>query len=356
MIVQSYAWDFNTVFMGVNGRDFTYLQDEMGSVVRLLEVGNEGQTVYGYDEFGEDTYSTQGRIQPFGYTGYRYDNVANTYFAQAREYVAGMGRFAGEDLIKGYIIYPTSLNPYGYCFGNPEKFVDLDGKLPTILIGAGLGAVFGFAGGMISEGIEIAKGNQKNINWKNVLVDTASGAAVGAIAGTGAVLAELAIKGAAVGAVNYLAKTGLNNEWKSKSLQEHFVDGAISSAVWGISAAAGGTMKKEVEAVKQYRQLIGKGIFRTALQKDIYGSAYKGLGKHTLEVAKWGYSDFIKKMTVASINTNLTATFKTTISDITIKFIKDKIYKKRDISDKKLKAKFKKYRKGPTKVGRCFIE
>ncbi len=154
----------------------------------------------------------------------------------------------------------------------------------------------------------------------------------------------------------YAAKTSLNNEWKSKSVKEHVIDGSISSVVWGISAAAGGTMKKEVEAVKQYSQLIGKGIFRTALQKDIYGSAYKGLGKHTLEVAEWGYSDFIKKMTVASMSTNVTATFKSTISDITIKFIKDKIYKKRDISDKKLKANFKKYRKGPTKVGRCFIE
>ena len=328
----------------------------MGSVVRLLEVENKGQTIYGYDEFGEDTYSTQGRVQPFGYTGYRYDNVANTYFAQAREYVSGMGRFAGEDLIKGYIIYPTSLNPYGYCFGNPEKFVDLDGKSPTILIGAGSGAAFGFAGGVFSEVIEIAKGSQKNINWKNVLVDTASGAAVGAIAGTGVGLVGLAVGGATVGAGNYAAKTSLNNEWKSKSWQEHVIDGSISSAVWGISAAAGGTMKKEVEAVKQYRQLIGKGIFRTALQKDIYGSAYKGLGKHTLEVAKWGYSDFIKKMTLVSMSTNLTATFKTTISDIAMKFAKDKIYKKRDMPDKKLKAKFKKYRKGPTKVGRCFVE
>ena len=43
-------------------------------------------------------------------------------------------------------------------------------------------------------------------------------------------------------------------------------------------------MKKEVEAVKQYRQLIGKGIFRTALQKDIYGSAYKGLGNIHLKL------------------------------------------------------------------------
>ncbi len=44
----------------------------------------------------------------------------------------------------------------------------------------------------------------------------------------------------------YTAKTELNNEWKSKSWQEHVIDGSISSAVWGISAAAGGTMKKDL--------------------------------------------------------------------------------------------------------------
>ena len=49
-------------------------------------------------------------MQPFGYTGYRYDNVADTYFAQAREYVPRVGRFAGEDWIKGSIEQPFSLN------------------------------------------------------------------------------------------------------------------------------------------------------------------------------------------------------------------------------------------------------
>ena len=33
----------------------------------------------------------------------------------------------------------------------------------------------------------------------------------------------------------------------SKSLQEHIIDGAIASVVWGISAVAGGTMQKEVK-------------------------------------------------------------------------------------------------------------
>ena len=181
---QSYVWDFNVAYMEEGEKEFTYLQDELGSTIRLLEQGGESQAIYGYGEFGDDTYCTQGQIQPFGYTGYRYDNVADTYFAQAREYVAGVGRFAGEDWIKGEIYYPTSLNQYGYCYENPEKFVDLDGKIPTILIGAGIGAVFGFISGVGSEIIGIASGNQKNINWKNVLVDTASGLAVGAIAGT----------------------------------------------------------------------------------------------------------------------------------------------------------------------------
>ena len=110
-------------------KEFMYLQDELGITIRLLGQGEESQTIYGYDEFGEDIYCTQGYLQPFGYTGYRYDNVADTYFAQAREYVAGVGRFAGEDWIKGKIEQPFSLNWYGYCFGNPLVFVDRDGKL-----------------------------------------------------------------------------------------------------------------------------------------------------------------------------------------------------------------------------------
>ena len=130
--IQSYVWDFNVAYMEEGEKEFTYLQDELGSTIRLLEQGGESQAVYGYGEFGEDTYGIQGQMQPFGYTGYRYDNVADTYFAQAREYVAGVGRFAGEDWIKGNIEKPFSLNQYGYCWGNPIGLVDRDGKAPEM--------------------------------------------------------------------------------------------------------------------------------------------------------------------------------------------------------------------------------
>ena len=125
--IQSYVWDFNVAYMEEGEKEYAYLQDELGSTIRLLEQGGESQTIYGYDEFGEDTYCTQGHVQPFGYTGYRYDNIADTYFAQAREYVAGVGRFAGEDWIKGEIHYPQATNINAYCLANPLKFYDLTG-------------------------------------------------------------------------------------------------------------------------------------------------------------------------------------------------------------------------------------
>ena len=132
---QSFIWDYNTVFMEDKDKTYTYLQDELGSPMRLLELGETEETkqmVYGYDEFGVDTYKMQGRIQPFGYTGYRHDKVADTYFAQAREYIPSVGRFGREDWIKGNIEKPFSLNQYGYCWGNPIGLVDRDGKTPEM--------------------------------------------------------------------------------------------------------------------------------------------------------------------------------------------------------------------------------
>ena len=131
-------------------KEFTYLQDELGSTISLLEQGEESQNIYGYDEFGEDTYCTQGHLQPFGYTGYRYDKVADTYFAQAREYVPKIGRFVGEDWIKGNIEKPFSLNQYGYCWGNPIGLVDRDGK--TLEMASNYSQVFD----ILKTGIEMA--------------------------------------------------------------------------------------------------------------------------------------------------------------------------------------------------------
>ncbi|MGY3663736.1 MAG: DUF6531 domain-containing protein [Roseburia sp. 1XD42-69] len=147
---QKYYWDYNVAAAEEEGNMLQYyLQDELGSPLRILYSTGKGET-YGYDEFGEDLYqpgkeekfgnrySQQGEHQPFGYTGYRYDNVSGTYFAQAREFRPDLGRFTAEDVVRGRGGKPETLNRYGYCWGNPLQYVDLDGNNALTVLEEGL--------------------------------------------------------------------------------------------------------------------------------------------------------------------------------------------------------------------------
>jgi len=130
-------WDSNVAVMEDERRSLHYyMQDELGSPLRVLYESGRGE-VYGYDEFGreisfEGRYSRQGVKQPFGYTGYRYDAVGDTYFAQAREYQPAHGRFLAEDIRRGRTAIPKTRNRYGYCWNNPVGMVDLNGMEPEL--------------------------------------------------------------------------------------------------------------------------------------------------------------------------------------------------------------------------------
>ena len=133
---QTYLWDGNVA--GVYHTEGNtalnqqyYLQDELGSPIRLLDESGILCESYGYDEFGADLYGNQGQVQPFGYTGYQHDSVAGTYFAQAREYVPSRGRFISQDIIVGMINAPFTMNRYTYCFNSSMGLVDLDGAWPS---------------------------------------------------------------------------------------------------------------------------------------------------------------------------------------------------------------------------------
>ena len=141
---QTFFWDFNAAVMEDEKRNLQYyLQDDLGSPLRVLYRNGYGEA-YGYDEFGTELYESdsikeektrkkygkQGENQPFGYTGYRYDNISGSYFAQAREYMPEAGRFMGEDIISGRSTIPKTFNRYGYCWLNPIRYIDLNGKDP----------------------------------------------------------------------------------------------------------------------------------------------------------------------------------------------------------------------------------
>lgn len=105
-----------------------YLPDELGSPIRMGDAEGNLTETYGYGVFGEDLYQNQGEVQPFGYTGYQYDGVAGTYFAQAREYLPEVGRFVAKDAEQfTRMRKPISVNQYLYCGVNPLKYVDRSG-------------------------------------------------------------------------------------------------------------------------------------------------------------------------------------------------------------------------------------
>ena len=127
---RSYTWDYTVAAESGNEEDRFYLQDELGSPIRFIGADGILLDSYVYDEFGKDITGNQGIAQPFGYTGYCYDNIAETYFAQAREYEPLVGRFTARDIVKGTIMNPFTLNEYTYCWNMPISMVDLNGLWP----------------------------------------------------------------------------------------------------------------------------------------------------------------------------------------------------------------------------------
>ena len=133
---QAYFWDGNVTSCEENGRQSYYLQDELGSPLRIEDELGATKESYGYGAFGEDLYGNQGELQPFGYTGYQRDSIAGTYFAQAREYAPGVGRFLSVDEIKGTIENTQTLNLYKYCINSPFKYIDLTGCRESCIEGS----------------------------------------------------------------------------------------------------------------------------------------------------------------------------------------------------------------------------
>lgn len=127
--IEHYLWD-NELLAKDNEEYF--LLDDLGSPLRQLT--STGQTIdeYGYDEFGQSLFNVPTQ-QPFGFTGYQYDDVSGLNYAQARYYDQNQGRFLSEDPVKGLTTVPKSMNPYSYCLANPISFTDKDGRWPKWL-------------------------------------------------------------------------------------------------------------------------------------------------------------------------------------------------------------------------------
>lgn len=268
---QSYIWDGNVVgaIDGDNTSIDYLLQDELGSTIRNAGQNNEA---YAYDEFGIDILNNQGIYQPFGYTGYQYDSISDTYFAQAREYTPNIGRFAGRDIIKGYQDRPYTLNEYLYCFDSPEALIDLDGNRPYSAYITGpriikqidrekMDELWWDACDALYEPMEfVAEHNGVFISSGIIGLVTA-----GAIASRNPKLALVAVDS---------AKGAITNGFQNKVTGGTFNDGFVGGAI-------GGATKGTIDAVSDFRLSIG-GVGIAAFitnevteHLNVYHDAYK---------------------------------------------------------------------------------
>ena len=255
---QSFVWG-NGLISGHGTDDFYYLQDHLGSPIRLL--GEEKSDTLAYDEFGVPLAGAGNNInQPFGFTGYQTEDVSGLYYAQARYYAPELGRFGAEDTHwnPGNMIYGDepyvfnnrsrlpdnhsiiqSSNLYNYCGSNPLYFIDPMGQIwqaAFAAVGAIVGGVAGAAKGVIQG---MAAGDSLGTIIARGAVGAVSGAAGGAVAGV--VLGStgnIAFAGAAGGAVygglygaGNAIVDGVNSGQSTKEIATSALNAGINGAV-----------------------------------------------------------------------------------------------------------------------------
>ena len=198
---------------------------------------------YAYDPFGNMLDPTTGKmrkapenkqskaytregnlIQPFAFTGYR-EEENGLYYAQVRSYDPQAGRFTGEDRVRGFMALPDSYNRYIYCFNSPVIFVDNNGLLPSILVGAIGGAIIN----TVSYAVGAAISGEK-ITAEGLASSAASGAVVGGLIGAGQT--DPVLLGAAGGAAGSLVSGAMSGQ-SGKELLQTTVQGAVQGGALG---------------------------------------------------------------------------------------------------------------------------
>ncbi|MBO6154050.1 MAG: hypothetical protein J6O60_01285, partial [Lachnospiraceae bacterium] len=241
------------------GDDY-FIQDDLGSPMSVINQRGDLEEAYAYDEFGQEycnIIDARNRFQPLSYTGYQKEAVGDTYFAQARRYDASIGRFVSEDKIKGNIILPISLNAYAYCWNRSKDYVDLDGKMPTVIAGAIVG---GTVAGVFELGAQLIenKGDITKIDLSDVGSAALGGAVTGAIIGACPAAAvpgtPANIAATSVGNNVQRITSGLAHGDSAKEIAVDVVAGTATDVVFG---KLGAKMKK-LPVTKELNKLFDK--------------------------------------------------------------------------------------------------
>ncbi|MGN0755056.1 MAG: RHS repeat-associated core domain-containing protein, partial [Aristaeellaceae bacterium] len=115
-----------------NGSPYSYVKNLQGDIVAILDSNKNVVVSYVYDAWGRPISclgtmaNTLGKINPFRYRGYVYDEETELYYLQSRYFSTACCRFISVDgLIDATRL--LSLNQFAYCLNQPVNLSDPTG-------------------------------------------------------------------------------------------------------------------------------------------------------------------------------------------------------------------------------------
>ena len=115
-----------------NGVPYAYVKSLQGDIVAILDENGNMVVSYGYDAWGAPLWctgelaETLGKVQPFRYRGYVFDEETGLYYLRSRYYNPGWGRFANADALIGAGKL-LSHNLFAYCSNCSVCYTDASG-------------------------------------------------------------------------------------------------------------------------------------------------------------------------------------------------------------------------------------
>ena len=190
-------------FIKDNSEKYLYIRDQLQNIIGITDINGKIVVKYSYDAWGalkniEDTSSSGiGKLNPFRFKGYYYDNESSMYCCKTRYYVPQWGRWLSADSIE--YLNPESvnkLNLYTYANNNPVIYYDPDGHMALLCALLILGAI-GMVANVGSQALtDLAYRNE--FKWENYLVAAGAGFLGGmcyAIPGVGSIVSAAVTSG-----------------------------------------------------------------------------------------------------------------------------------------------------------------
>ena len=110
-----------------NDVPYAYVKNLQGDIVAILDENGNTVVSYGYDAWGAPLWctgelaETLGKVQPFRYRGYVYDEETGLYYLRSRFYNSSLCRFIDMDCLI------HSGNTFAYCCNSPASMHDVCG-------------------------------------------------------------------------------------------------------------------------------------------------------------------------------------------------------------------------------------